>query len=113
MYIIRDRKCGNEICEYITLKTAKQVLNALEAIDRKDGTYTPDFYEIIEDKSRTGYEELAKILCDGLRKFAENPAAIDNFECYLSHHFGKWFENFADCPEHLAFEISQFSQIEC
>jgi hypothetical protein len=93
----------------LTLKKAEQVLNAFEAVDRKDGTYTPDFYEIVDDESRTGYEETAKILCDGLRKFAENPAAIDKFEIYLSYHFVKWFEHFADCPENLAYEIYNFS----
>lgn len=47
-YIIRDREAGNIIEELKTLKDAKKLLNQYEREDKKDGIYTPNFYEIIE-----------------------------------------------------------------
>lgn len=55
----------------------------------------------------------AKMLCDALRKFASNPDAIDNFECYLSYHFDKWIQKYASDPAGLAGELKNFSEIDC
>lgn len=55
----------------------------------------------------------AKMLGDALRKFAENPGAIDNFEGYLSIHFDKWLKDFASDPAGLAGELKNFSEIDC
>ena len=49
-YIIQDREAGNFIDEFATLEEAKKALEAYENDDKKDGTYTPNFYEIVEDK---------------------------------------------------------------
>ena len=54
----------------------------------------------------------AKILCDAIRKFAENPAAIENFESYLSYHFDVWHNKFASTPDGLIDEFKMFSSIE-
>lgn len=48
-YIIRDREAGNKIATFDTLPEAEQELALYEEEDRKDGTYTADFYEIVED----------------------------------------------------------------
>lgn len=48
-YIIRDREAGNVIDSFNTLNEAKAELNAYEKEDMDDGTYTPDFYEIVEE----------------------------------------------------------------
>lgn len=47
-YLIQDREAGNVIEECDTLEEAEKVLADYEAEDEKDGTYTPDFYEIVE-----------------------------------------------------------------
>jgi len=47
-YVIRDREAGNVIDEYNTLQEAEQVLAQFEEEDKKNGVYTPDFYEIVE-----------------------------------------------------------------
>lgn len=47
-YLIQDREAGNVIEECDTLEEAEKVLAEYEAEDEKDGTYTPDFYEIVE-----------------------------------------------------------------
>lgn len=56
-------------------------------------------------------QESAERLTKAIKKLAENPEALENFESYLSQHFDKWFEKYANTPESLAFEFEQFSQI--
>lgn len=53
----------------------------------------------------------SKALCDAIRKFSENPEAIDNFESYLSHHFDVWFNKFVTTPDGLVSEFNTFSEI--
>lgn len=48
MYITRDREAGNVIDEFKTLQEAEKALAEYEEQDKKDGTYTPDFYEVAE-----------------------------------------------------------------
>lgn len=47
-YTIQDRKAGNLIERGLTYKKAVQILTQFEKEDKKDGIYTPDFYEIVE-----------------------------------------------------------------
>ena len=49
MYLIRDKEAGNKIATFATLAEAKAELAAFEEEDRRDGTYTKDFYEIVEE----------------------------------------------------------------
>lgn len=45
---IQDREAGNKIAEVSTRKEAENKLSSYEEADKKEGTYSPDFYEIIE-----------------------------------------------------------------
>lgn len=47
-YVIRDREAGNVIDEFNTLEEAENMIDIYEAQDIEEGTYTPDFYEIVE-----------------------------------------------------------------
>lgn len=47
-YIIRDKEAGNYISTFQNLEDAKKQLNQFEKEDKKDGIYTPDFYEIYD-----------------------------------------------------------------
>jgi hypothetical protein len=47
-YIIQDREAGNIIEECETFEQAEEKIKEYERIDRKDGTYTQDFYEVVE-----------------------------------------------------------------
>lgn len=47
-YIIRDKETGTEIEEVTTLAEAEQIVAEYEETDRAEGTYTPEFYEIVE-----------------------------------------------------------------
>lgn len=46
-YVIRDREAGNIIGLFNDLDEAKNALNHFEENDKADGTYSPDFYEIV------------------------------------------------------------------
>lgn len=47
-YKIIDKEAGNLISEFKTLEEAQKTLKKYESIDKKDGSFTPDFYEIVE-----------------------------------------------------------------
>lgn len=47
-YIIRDREAGNEIARFDSMEEAKAELKKYEEADKKEGTFTEDFYEIVE-----------------------------------------------------------------
>ena len=47
-YQIRDRQAGNLIEEAATFEEARQIILEFEKDDEKEGTYTPDFYEIYD-----------------------------------------------------------------
>ena len=53
----------------------------------------------------------ARQIAQALREFAKHPDAIDNFESYLSHHFGAWLEKYAETPERMAGEFLHFASI--
>ena len=46
MYVVRDREAGNVITQFETMEDAKKELEKYEEQDKKDGTYSEDFYEI-------------------------------------------------------------------
>lgn len=48
-YWIRDREAGNRITWCDTLEEAEELVRVYEDEDREDGTYTPDFYEIVKE----------------------------------------------------------------
>jgi hypothetical protein len=47
-YVIQDREAGNFIEEFDTLQDAENKVSEFEKIDRENGTYTENFYEIVE-----------------------------------------------------------------
>lgn len=57
-------------------------------------------------------EQLANIFTESIKRLAENPAKLENLNCYLSHHFDKWVQKFANTAEGLTSEIKCFSEIE-
>lgn len=57
------------------------------------------------------HEQFAERFIDAIVKLADNPVNLDNFECYLSHHFPEWLEKFANTPEGITAEIEQFANM--
>lgn len=48
MYATQDRETGTRIDIFDTLEEAERALEEYENVDRMEGVYTPDFYEIVE-----------------------------------------------------------------
>lgn len=44
-----DREAGNKIEAFNTIEEALKAIAAYEAEDKKDGTYTPDFYDVVNE----------------------------------------------------------------
>ena len=52
-FIIQDKEAGNYIDSFATLEEAEQTLQEYEIQDKAEGTFTLNFYEIVEaDRDR-------------------------------------------------------------
>lgn len=49
MVFTADREAGNKIEAFSTIEEALKAIAAYEAEDKKDGTYTPDFYDVVNE----------------------------------------------------------------
>ena len=47
-FIVRDRMAGNVIEDFDSLEEAKKCIELFEIQDKRDGMYTPNFYEIYD-----------------------------------------------------------------
>lgn len=50
IFKIQDREAGNVIDADLTKEQAEELLRQYEEADKKDGIYTPNFYEIVESE---------------------------------------------------------------
>ena len=50
MHSIIDNEAGNTIEHAETIEQAQQIIAGYEAADKKDGTYTTNFYAIREER---------------------------------------------------------------
>lgn len=50
MFIVRDREAGNYIEAVETYKEALETIEEYEEEDKRNGSYTEDFYEIVESQ---------------------------------------------------------------
>lgn len=58
------------------------------------------------------YEEQAIQFCEAIRTLANNTENLNNLESYLTYHFDKWLERWADTPEKIAAEMKEFAEME-
>lgn len=58
-------------------------------------------------------EQAAQEFISAIRAISRDEDALDNLQCYLSHHFDKWLKHFASTPEGLAAEMKEFSEMYC
>lgn len=56
-------------------------------------------------------KECAKMLCEAIKKLANNPNNLDNMRVYLENHFTIWMKKYADEPEYLAKEFKEFAEM--
>lgn len=50
--------------------------------------------------------------CGAIRELASKPENLQNLERYLEWNFDKWLEKFANTPDCIAAEMSEFAQME-
>ena len=68
---------------------------------------------LTEDEYDNTYNRYyAKQIADVLRRFAEKPQNIDNFEGYLENCFAGWKEKFANTPEKMIEDMKHFAEME-
>ena len=58
------------------------------------------------------YTVEAEQLCNAIRELANKPENLQNLESYLEWHFKTWLEKFANTPDGMAAEISEFAKME-
>ncbi len=51
-----DRECGNIIDRFETIEDAMNAIKSYEEEDKKNGDYTPDFYDIVDENIRSLYD---------------------------------------------------------
>lgn len=56
-------------------------------------------------------ERNAKRLTKAIKRLANNPEALDNFENYLSCHFDKWLATWVTTPTGMANEFEMFAEM--
>ena len=57
------------------------------------------------------YAELAAQFIQAVKTISGKPENLDNLECYLTHCFGSWMENYANTPETLTAEMVEFANM--
>ena len=50
--VIRDREAGNEITRCWGINQAREIIEEFEKQDKLEGIYTPNFYEIFNDRTK-------------------------------------------------------------
>lgn len=101
-YIIRDREAGNVITWFATREEAEEELAKYEAEDKRDGSFTEDFYEIVEEKTEMSEKTNGKVY----KNFDTNEIWTET-EIRESYEQLKWepeleqFESFDDYLDYL------------
>lgn len=50
--------------------------------------------------------------CNAIRELASKPENLQNLESYLEWSFDKWMEKYANTPDGMVAEMSNFAQME-
>ena len=58
------------------------------------------------------YTNEAAQFCDAIRELASKPENLQNLESYLEYHFKAWLEKYANTPDGMAAEMSEFARME-
>lgn len=54
----------------------------------------------------------ADIFTQAIKDLASKPENLENLNSYLSYHFPKWLEMWANTPENIAGELKQFAEMQ-
>lgn len=56
-------------------------------------------------------KQLAIEFIQAIKTIAAREKNLDNFESYLSYHFDKWLEKWANTPEKITAELKAFANM--
>lgn len=69
--------------------------------------------EKIKINNEEGREQAtAQKFINAIKTIATKPSNLDNLENYLSRHFQKWLERYANDPENITAELENFANME-
>lgn len=78
-----------------------------------DFVFIDDFASnFVKCNTERKHEQTAKQFCAAIQTIANKPQNLENFEIYLSMHFGEWLEKFANTPETITAEMRAFAEME-
>ena len=56
-------------------------------------------------------KENAVLTCKAIKELANNEAALENLQSYLTQHYDIWLQKYASTPDGLTTELIQFANI--
>ena len=65
-----------------------------------------------KEKENMTKKENAAIIIESIKRFSENPEALENFESYLIHNFDAFYLRIKQHPENITKELDYFSKIK-
>ena len=66
---------------------------------------------VIMEKDDKTYSIMAGEFVQAIKNLAKSQNALDNLELYLTYHFPKWLEKYANTPYGIVFELKEFAKI--
>lgn len=67
--------------------------------------------QIMAADGADGYEDLALSLGDAIKRLASDEDHLNNFVSYLTQHFPEWLNKYANTPEGLVSEFTEFANM--
>lgn len=56
-------------------------------------------------------KENAVLTCKAIKELANNEAALENLQSYLTQHYDVWLQKYASTPDGLTTELIQFANM--
>ena len=97
-YFIQDREAGNIIDEYATLAEAHAALDAFEAEDEKNWTYTPEFYEIkgVRESYVVIKDDHVMTATRAYHRYDSIPDALNDDDAFFNHDGDRFQQKVAE-----------------
>lgn len=111
--VFYDRDTLKEYCSYTLFGESEGEEQATINLTAYENGISPDqILTRIENRADNHpYTEQASEVVEAIRLIAKDEQKLMNLEGYLSRHFAKWLEIYADTPEGMASELKRFSQM--
>lgn len=85
-------------------------INNVSPVNWEDVTFSM-VEDIFGSKSENENKESAERLAKAIKRLANNPESLGNFENYLAAHFDKWLATWVTTPAGMASEFEMFAEM--